>query len=142
MEATVNKIPMSELDGAKEIGRGAFSTVYQMTWTRQLGTIQVAAKRINKPEDDKELKMLSRLDHPNVIKLLGVVDEGINFLLVLELCDGGSLRSYLNGYHENRLPTDQFFDWATSRPSNGQARGSEYTDDRVSVSRRSLEVGR
>ena len=114
MSTPVNQIPTSSLHlkEAKEIGRGSYATVYQMTWNRQLGPIQVAAKRLNKPEDDTELKILSKLDHPNIVKLLGVVDEGINFLLILELCEGGSLRKYLDGHQDNHLPTDQFFDWA------------------------------
>ena len=108
----VTRISMSDLEGDKKIGSGAFSTVYQMTWNRQLGPIQVAAKKLNKPDDDRELKALSRLEHPNIIKLLGVVDERLDFFLILELCEGGSLRSYLDDHTDSHLPTDQFFDWA------------------------------
>ncbi|XP_072049404.1 uncharacterized protein [Amphiura filiformis] len=73
------------------IGHGGYSTVYKGKWN----TTPVAIKRLNRP-DTNELQILSKLKHPNIASLHGVVDQRPDFFLVLELCDGGSLRDYLN----------------------------------------------
>ena len=60
-----------------EIGRGAYSVVYKAVWKNR----QVAAKKLHpyilgKPEAKKyaeDWKLLSNLDHPNIVKYLGVV---------------------------------------------------------------------
>ena len=97
----------------KEIGEGGFSSVYQMSWKQGLfrGSIDVAAKKLHK-RDIHELEILSGLDHPHIVKLLGVVDEKMEFMLILELCEGGSLRSYLDKLNGKRLSDEQFLDWA------------------------------
>ncbi len=107
----VNHIPRSDLTFVKQIGEGGFSSVYQMTLMHpSLGPIEVAAKKLIK-RDVKELDIMSGLDHPNIVRLLGVVDEQMDFMLILELCDRGSLRSYLQELNGASLPDDQFYDW-------------------------------
>ncbi len=98
----------------EQIGEGAFSTVFRMVWKKDLSDEKVAVKRLNKI-DRQELKILAALKHENIVQLLGVVDEGIDFMLVLELCEGGCLRSYLDNEklkNINRLPLSKLFDWA------------------------------
>ena len=109
----IKKISSSDLRFVKEIGTGGFSTVYQMRWRQGLfwKSIDVAAKKLNR-RDIHELEILSGLDHPHIVKLLGVVDEQMEFMLILELCEGGSLRSYLDKLKGERLSDEQFFDWA------------------------------
>ena len=104
----VPKISMSDLKLVKKIGSGGFSTVFQMTWKHPEGDMEVAAKSLTDP-DSHELDILSTLDHPSIVKLLAYVDEGINFVLVLELCERGSLRSYLD---KHKLSEAQFYEWA------------------------------
>ena len=60
--------------------------------------------------DVHEPNVLCGLDHPNIVKLFGIVDEDIDFMLILELCEGGSLRSFLD--KGNRLSDEQIYDWA------------------------------
>ena len=74
-------------------------------------SIDVAAKKLHK-RDVRELEVLSELDHPHIVKLLGVVDENTDFMLILELCDRGSLRSYLKELNGQRLTDKEFLDWA------------------------------
>ena len=107
------KIKRSELKFVKELGEGGFSSVYQMSWKQGLfrGSIDVAAKKLHK-RDVRELEVLSELDHPHIVKLLGVVDENTDFMLILELCDRGSLRSYLKELNGQRLTDKEFLDWA------------------------------
>ncbi|XP_072016781.1 mitogen-activated protein kinase kinase kinase 20-like [Amphiura filiformis] len=112
MATPINRIKRSDLNFVKQIGEGGFSSVYQMTWIHpSLGPIETAAKKLIK-RDVRELDIMSGLDHPNIVKLLGVVDEQMDFMLILELCDKGSLRSYLQELKGKRLSDDQFYDWA------------------------------
>ena len=104
------KIPREELKLVKKLDAGGFSMVYKALWKET----EVAAKRSNQTDpqkDQKEVESLSRVNHRNIIKMLGVVDDGIDFFLILELCDGGSLRKYLNENRGKRLGI-RFYDWA------------------------------
>ncbi len=86
--------------------------MYQMKLMHpSLGPIEVAVKKLNK-HDVKELDIMTGLDHPNIVRLLGVVDEQLDFMLILELCDKGSLRSYLDNLNGERLSDYQFYEWA------------------------------
>ncbi|XP_072023810.1 uncharacterized protein [Amphiura filiformis] len=112
MATAINRIKRSNLNYVKQIGEGGFSSVYQMTWIHpSLGPIEIAAKKLIK-RVVRELDIMCGLDHPNIVKLLGVVDEQMDFMLILELCDKGSLRSYLQELKGKRLSDDQFYDWA------------------------------
>ena len=108
----VVKISRQKLKLPEKIGAGGFSTVYKVIWERPApeGNITVAAKKLNEV-DKNELEVLARLKHMHIVQLLGVVDEDMDFFLVLELCEGGSLRSYLDKQNNNRLPLGQLLDW-------------------------------
>ena len=109
----IPQIKRSNLKFVKELGEGGFSSVYQMSWKQGFlrGSIDVAAKKLHK-RDVRELEVLSELDHPHIVKLLGVVDENTDFMLILELCDRGSLRSYLKELNGQRLTDKEFLAWA------------------------------
>ena len=97
-------IPRKDLKLIKQIGSGGFGSVYKALWKSR----EVAAKRLNEP-DRNEVEVLSQLQHPNIVNLFGVIDEECEFFLILELCEGGSLRSYLNQHKGQRLKA--FYDW-------------------------------
>lgn len=46
---------------------------------------------------EKEIKFMARLDHENVIKLLGVCSRGVPFLM-MEYMENGDLISFLKKY--------------------------------------------
>ncbi|XP_072041655.1 uncharacterized protein [Amphiura filiformis] len=107
-----SKVRRSTLTFGRELGEGGFSTVYQATWRRSLLKRQeVAVKRLHKV-NPSEVEITSKLDHPNIVKLLAVVEESPDYFLIMELCTGGSLRSYLDERQGKRLPLDQFCDLA------------------------------
>ena len=85
--------------------------MYEMTWKSPNGPVNVAAKKLRR-KDRHELEVLSQLETPYIVKLIGVVDEEMDFMLILELCEGGSLKSYLKARKGRRLSKKQFFDWA------------------------------
>ena len=107
MASQITAIKRSDLKHVKSLGEGGFSSVYQMKWTRLQGPIDVAAKKLMK-RNLHEPNVMFGLNHPNIVKLYGVVDEDIDFLLILELCEKGSLRSYLD---ENSLSQEKCYDW-------------------------------
>ena len=106
--STVKK---SALSFGDQIGIGGFSTVYKATWRQSLWKRkEVAVKRLHIFQP-KEVEIMSKLDHVNIVKLLGVVAEKPDYYLILEFCSGGSLREYLNMRQGKRLKENQLYDW-------------------------------
>lgn len=77
----------------KEIGKGGFSVVYKAT-ERATGK-KYAIKRIQKDEEGVDIELLKReiyimkkVDHPNILKLFEVYEDDDYFFLVLELVEG------------------------------------------------------
>ncbi len=90
-------VPLKEitLSVDDELGRGGFASVYLGTYNQQ----QVACKKFHiasmrevaKRDFIKEVETIYKLDHPNVIKVLGACMEPKNFIILLEYAAGGSL---------------------------------------------------
>ncbi|PVD23356.1 hypothetical protein C0Q70_16624 [Pomacea canaliculata] len=90
------------------LGTGAFSTCYQARDART-GVI-MAVKQIsfcrNSPVEQEsvieaittEIHMMSRLSHPNVVRILGATKQGCHFNMFVEWMPGGSV-SYLLGQY-------------------------------------------
>ena len=58
-----------------------------------------AIKTVKKSHYDQflnEFSALSKLDHPNIVKLYNVYDDADNSHLLLEFCEGGDLCSYIH----------------------------------------------
>ena len=79
----------------KKIGEGSFGKIYKVK-NKQSGDIR-AMKQITKtkiPNLEKfknEIKILSILDHPNIVRLFEVFEDDKFFYLLTELCTGGEL---------------------------------------------------
>ena len=103
------QIKEEDLHLEKRIGAGGFSFVFKAKWKGQ----DVAAKRLIEP-DLHEVEVLSKLDHPNIVKLIGFCHGHLDHYLILELCSGGSLRSYLDQQRQQnkKLPLKLVLDWA------------------------------
>lgn len=54
----------------------------------------------------REIKILSRLDHPNIVKLFEAIDSSDNVYIVMEYVHGESLHSYLKAHHNRRVSED------------------------------------
>jgi serine/threonine protein kinase len=96
-----------------EIGRGAYATVYSAKVVQEFPPLKigngVALKSISlsrlqsQKEHEKlenEVKLMTNLNHPNVVKLYGVERFRNYFILVMERCDGGDLIRYLHSHPE------------------------------------------
>ncbi|XP_071726814.1 uncharacterized protein [Rutidosis leptorrhynchoides] len=93
------------------LGEGGFGTIYK----GQLPDGQVVAiERAKKEHFDalrsefkSEVELLKKIDHVNLVKLLGYVDEGNEQLIITEYVPNGTLREHLDGVHGSFLDFSQ-----------------------------------
>ncbi|KFV95003.1 Proto-oncogene tyrosine-protein kinase ROS, partial [Fulmarus glacialis] len=106
--------PRDKLNLHKLLGSGAFGEVYEGTAVDILadgsGESKVAVKTLKKGATDhekseflKEAYLMSKFDHPHILKLLGVCLLNEPQYLILELMEGGDLLSYLRGARKQKL---------------------------------------
>ena len=93
---TINKGDITQFyEVIKKIGEGAYGKIYKVK-NKQSGDIR-AMKQITKskiPDMTKfqtEIKILSMVDHPNIVRLYEVIEDDKYFNLLQELCTGGEL---------------------------------------------------
>ncbi|KAK9078559.1 hypothetical protein SSX86_002616 [Deinandra increscens subsp. villosa] len=85
----------------KQIGRGGFGQVYKGELSLPNGRKMVAFKRLDRrlgqgnPEFYKEIMMLSKYKHENLVSLMHFCIEGDEMILVYEYVSRGSLDCYL-----------------------------------------------
>ncbi|MCO5599301.1 hypothetical protein L7F22_053402 [Adiantum nelumboides] len=87
-----------------KIGQGGFGAVYKGKLSD--GTV-VAIKRAKKKvydprvsnEFETEVQMLMNVDHLNLVKLIGYLEENEERILVVEYVPNGNLREHLDGAH-------------------------------------------
>ncbi|XP_036024992.1 proto-oncogene tyrosine-protein kinase ROS isoform X3 [Onychomys torridus] len=98
--------PREQLSLRLLLGSGAFGEVYEGTAVDILGVgsgeIKVAVKTLKKGSTDrekieflKEAHLMSKFNHPNILKQLGVCLLSEPQYIILELMEGGDLLSYL-----------------------------------------------
>ncbi|XP_004510762.1 calmodulin-binding receptor-like cytoplasmic kinase 2 isoform X2 [Cicer arietinum] len=92
-----------------KIGQGGFGAVYK---TKLLDGTIVAVKRAKKTMHEKhlgvefqsEIQTLSRVEHLNLVKFYGYLDQGDEKIIVVEYVPNGTLREHLDsGIHGNVL---------------------------------------
>jgi serine/threonine protein kinase len=98
------ELVQSKLDMQKELGKGQFGSVLLATLQNEDGSkIDVAVKMLHQqgvPEAEMkqfeyEARLLVALEHPHIIRAIGVCFETMPQLLVIELMGGGDLKKYL-----------------------------------------------
>ncbi|XP_056151650.1 mitogen-activated protein kinase kinase kinase 7-like isoform X2 [Lampris incognitus] len=84
-----------DIEVEEVVGRGTFGVVFKARWKGK----DVAIKTIESENERKaflvELRQLSRVHHPNIVKLYGSCDNPV--YLVMEFAEGGSLYNVLHG---------------------------------------------
>mmetsp|Transcript_73930 Transcript_73930/g.238978 ORF Transcript_73930/g.238978 Transcript_73930/m.238978 type:complete len:302 (-) Transcript_73930:49-954(-) len=95
-------IETGDLELVRGIGEGTTSTVY----LGRLRGATVAVKEIRPIQDEfdgatiqsvqRELKVLTKVQHPNILRFYGLVENKMPLRLVLEYCAGGSLFELLH----------------------------------------------
>ncbi|PWA49057.1 protein kinase-like domain, Phloem protein 2-like protein [Artemisia annua] len=95
------KSATDNFNDTKIIGKGGFGYVYEGEVSQPRGKTKAAFKRLDRkhgqgdPQFWKEVMMLSRYTHENLISLLGYCNEGGEMILVYEHASNGSLDRHL-----------------------------------------------
>ena len=81
-----------------ELGSGAFGTVYKVKSkaSDNFRAMKVISKEliqsgVEAAEISNEIKILSRLDHPNIMRIYEFFEDKDNFYIITEFCDQGDL---------------------------------------------------
>ena len=97
---------MMKLNRIKQISNCAFSSVYleQDEFSKKLYTTKIIDDKKIGPQANKylenEIKILSMINHQNIIKLYHVFQSQNYKFLIMEYCNGGSLYENLYEYIE------------------------------------------
>ena len=87
----------------KKIGEGSYGKVYivkNKTSQDIRAMKQLDKNKIKNPETFKnEVKILSMLDHPNIVRLFEVLEDEKYFYLIMEFCNGGDLLNRMENNH-------------------------------------------
>ncbi|XP_019445671.1 PREDICTED: serine/threonine-protein kinase HT1-like isoform X2 [Lupinus angustifolius] len=124
-------VDLSELFLGLRFAYGAHSRLYHGTYKEE----PVAVKIIRVPDDDenhilasrlekqfiREVTLLSRLHHPNVLKFIAACRKPSVYCVITEYLSGGSLRSYLHNLERETVSLQKLIVFALDI-----ARGMEY----------------
>ncbi|XP_054010548.1 mitogen-activated protein kinase kinase kinase 7-like [Hylaeus anthracinus] len=107
----VEEINYNEIETEQVVGKGSFGVVWKGKWRGQY----VAVKYINSEGEKKaftvEVRQLSRVVHPNIVKLYGACTKN-PVCLVMEYAEGGSLYNILHCNPQPRYTAGHAMSWA------------------------------
>mmetsp|Transcript_65897 Transcript_65897/g.143848 ORF Transcript_65897/g.143848 Transcript_65897/m.143848 type:complete len:446 (+) Transcript_65897:1-1338(+) len=111
----VDHLNPHEVHKDKLIGQGGFGSVFKATYRGHV----VAAKFLIDTESaealaetTKEVDLMARLDHPNIVYLVGSCINPPDVVIVTEFCDNGSLFDCI---HKQRLQFDRPSLWRIAK---------------------------
>ena len=90
-----NKSLRDNYECIKQLGKGGYGKVYQVK--NKINGKLYACKKLSKlniknlTKFEREIKILNRADHPNIIKLYEVFQSQNSLYLIMEECNGGEL---------------------------------------------------
>ncbi|KAL0484907.1 serine/threonine-protein kinase CTR1 [Acrasis kona] len=92
-------IKYEELDIQNKIGKGSFGTVFKGGYHGSSVAIKLIQSNQSSDEQalEREIKIMMKLFHPNIVQFLGVCLVEKASLIVTELMDGGSLEEIIFG---------------------------------------------
>nr|WIL59952.1 nodulation protein [Melilotus officinalis] len=94
-----------------QIGEGGFGTVYKAHLDDGVVVAVKRAKREHfeslRTEFSSEVELLAKIDHRNLVKLLGYIDKGNERILITEFVPNGTLREHLDGLRGKILDFNQ-----------------------------------
>mmetsp|Transcript_46218 Transcript_46218/g.128808 ORF Transcript_46218/g.128808 Transcript_46218/m.128808 type:complete len:291 (+) Transcript_46218:131-1003(+) len=107
------EIQANELEVVRKIGQGTTAVVF----LGKLRGVIVAVKEIRALSDEtdlatiqavqRELRVLTNVSHPNIVRFVGLVTEYFPLRLVLEYCAGGSLFELLHNSWQIKIAWTQ-----------------------------------
>lgn len=94
------------------VGKGAFGVVWKGLWRNTF----VAVKHINSEAERREfaieVRQLSRVSHPNIVRLYGACTQREHVCLVMEYAEGGSLYNVLHNRPKPKYTAAHAMSWA------------------------------
>ena len=103
---------LSKYDIIQEMGRGAFSTVYKIK-SKKDNTIY-CLKKINikkTPDRKNEVNILSKLNHPNLVKYISSYEDEEGIYIIMEFCIYGDLYSLLHMVKKKKVYVNEEIIW-------------------------------
>ncbi|KAJ6852213.1 calmodulin-binding receptor-like cytoplasmic kinase 3 [Iris pallida] len=113
MHLSVNQIMKAthNFSTSLKLGEGGFGTVYKAICPDgQVVAIKRAKKELFsslRDEFSNEIDLLAKIDHGNLVKLLGYTDKGNERIIITEYVPNGTLREHLDGQHGKILDFNQ-----------------------------------
>ncbi|XP_059052627.1 mitogen-activated protein kinase kinase kinase 7 [Achroia grisella] len=108
----VEEIDYSEIREISIVGKGAFGVVWKGLWRDTF----VAVKHINSEAERREftieVRQLSRVSHPNIVRLYGACTQRDHVCLVMEYAEGGSLYNVLHNRPKPKYSAAHAMSWA------------------------------
>nr|XP_036674556.1 putative mitogen-activated protein kinase kinase kinase 7-like [Drosophila suzukii] len=110
----VEQVNFAEVFLSDTLGAGACAVVHKGIYKAQ----EVAVKAYNlqvqtvKKNAEREIQLLSEIDHENVVKVLGTARDGKTGYLVMEYLQNGSLYDFLYGIDQWEYTVGQAVRWA------------------------------
>lgn len=87
-----------------------------MVWKGLWRNTYVAVKHINSEAEKREfaieVRQLSRVSHPNIVRLYGACTKGAHVCLVMEYAEGGSLYNVLHNRPKPKYTAAHAMSWA------------------------------
>lgn len=91
-------LELNDVDLHEKIGQGAYGAVFRATLrSRDAPPREVAVKKLSFRDEDeageqrKEVLLMSRFTHPNIVQFLGACLDGHELHIVTEFCSRGNL---------------------------------------------------
>ncbi len=86
------------------VGQGEYAQVYCAVHRRSGRLVAIKQIRHVREIASQESVIMRRLKHPNVLSCRAIAQDELSYLLVLDYCEAGTLRSLLNGTLKTATP--------------------------------------
>ncbi|XP_030642456.1 serine/threonine-protein kinase Nek5 [Chanos chanos] len=110
---------MNNYEVIRQIGEGAFGKAFLVREKDGAGGRQCVIKEVNmrrmspreKESSRKEVTLLSKMKHPNIVAFFKSFQERNSLYIVMEYCDGGDLLKRINTQRGQLFSEEQITDW-------------------------------
>ncbi|XP_027146988.1 serine/threonine-protein kinase Nek5 [Larimichthys crocea] len=110
---------MDRYEVVRQIGQGAFGKAFLVRDKDGGGDRQSVVKQIDlrkmsareKDASNKEVTLLSKMRHPNIVTFISSFQERGSLFIVMEYCDGGDLMKKINQQRGVHFTEEQIISW-------------------------------